>query len=334
MTTSTDTRILWLDSCRGVAILLVVVLHAGEALRISVGPTPGVDQFNLFLEPFRMPVLMFLSGTLLPQSVAKTGRKYFAGKVSKVAWPYVLWSLIILAASGDLSPAAVIQLFHNSPTYLWYLWFILVFYALAYPLRRVPPLLIACTAGGVSFLLTDSSRPEAMAFLSAFFFLGAWYAQHPQGITGITGKPWVLAVAGVSAVTIGGMNVAGWQVLYQGEFAWGVVGALVVVCWFFPRVPAGPVTTALGFVGRYSIVFYVAHLGPIMITLALADAIGSAGALYVLPLLLLVGIGVPLGLAWIYSTREHASVILLFELPALTRRDGKRISEGQRTRSL
>jgi hypothetical protein len=103
-----------------------------------------------------------------------------------------------------------------------------------------------------------------------------------------------------------------------------VAGALVVVCWFFPRLPAGRVNAALGFVGRYSIVFYVAHLGPIMITLALADAIGAAGAWYVLPLLLLSGIGVPLGLAWVYSTREHVSVTLLFELPALNRLDRKR----------
>ena len=79
--------------------------------------------------------------------------------------------------------------------------------------------------------------------------------------------------------------------------------------------------------------FYVAHLGPIMITLALADAVGAAGAWYVLPLLLLAGIGVPLSLAWVYSTREHVSVTLLFELPTLTRRDRKQTSDGQRTRS-
>ncbi len=334
ISTLTNTRIRWLDSCRGVAILLVVLLHAGEALRITVGPTPGVDQFNLFLEPFRMPVLMFLSGVLLPQSMAKSGRKYFVGKLSKVAWPYVLWSLIILTASGDLSSTAVTQVFHHSPTYLWYLWFILVFYALAYPLRRVPPLLIAVTGVGASFMFTDGSRPETMAFLLAFFFFGAWSARHLREIAGIVGNRWVLAVAGACAVTVGVLNVAGLEVLYQGEFAWGVAGALVVVCWFFPRLPAGRVTGTLEFVGRYSIVFYVAHLGPIMITLALADAAGSAGEWYVLPLLLLVGIGVPLGLAWVYSTREHVSVTLLFELPALQRRHGKRTSLGQRTRSL
>lgn len=71
--------------------------------------------------------------------------------------------------------------------------------------------------------------------------------------------------------------------------------------------------------GRYSIVFYVVHLGPVMVTLALAEAAGVAGT-WLLPLLLAVGVGVPLGLAWVYSTRAHASVDLLFELPALKRR--------------
>jgi uncharacterized membrane protein YcfT len=319
ISTTEDTRIGWLDSLRGAAILLVVVLHAGEALRVAVGPTPGLDQFNLFLEPFRMPVLMFLSGILLPRSVAKSGREYFAGKVSMVAWPYLLWSVIILAASGDLGPARLGEILYLSPTYLWYLWFILVFYALAYPLRRVPPLVIAGSGLALSFVLPDAGRPGTLAFLAAFFFFGAWCARHARLVERTIGRPWVLALAAASAVTVGVLNVAGRDVLYRGEFVWGVVGALGVVCWIFPRLGANRATAALEFVGRYSIVFYVVHLGPVMVTLALAEAAGVAGT-WLLPLLLAVGVGVPLGLAWVYSTRAHASVDLLFELPALKRR--------------
>jgi uncharacterized membrane protein YcfT len=316
---SGSARVGWLDSLRGVAILLVVVLHAGEALRVAVGPTPGLDQFNLFLEPFRMPVLMFLSGFLLPQSLAKPGREYFAGKVSMVAWPYVLWSVILLAASGGLGPGAIAQILYLSPTYLWYLWFILVFYAVAYPLRRVPPLVPAGVGLVLSFLLPDGGRPGTLAFLAAFFFFGAWCARHALFVERFIGRPWVLALAAASAVSVGVLNVAGREVLYRGEFAWGVVGALGVVCWAFPRLGARRATAALEFVGRYSLVFYVAHLGPIMLTLALADALGITGT-WLVPVLLAVGVGVPLGLAWVYSTREHASVNLLFELPALKRR--------------
>lgn len=279
-----------------------------------------------------MPVLMFLSGILLPQSVAKTGREYFAGKVSMVAWPYVLWSVIILAASGDLAVQSLAQIAYLSPTYLWYLWFILVFYALAFPLRRVPPLVIAGVGLGVSFLLPDGGRAETMAFLAAFFFFGAWCAQHAGAVERAISRPWVLALAAASAVTVGVLSAAGRDVLYRGEFVWGVVGALGVLCWVFPRLPTGRTTAALEFIGRYSIVFYVAHLGPIMIALALADSAGLSEGWFMLPLLVLVGVGAPLGLAWLYSTRRHASVNLLFELPALKRRPRDRASRFRRLR--
>ncbi|TYD00088.1 acyltransferase [Arthrobacter echini] len=331
ISTTPEARIGWLDSLRGVAILLVIVLHAGEALRLVVGPVPGVDQVNLFLEPFRMPVLMFLSGILLPRSVAKPGREYVAGKVSMVAWPYLLWSLILLLAGGDVSLAGLAQIVYLSPTYLWYLWFILIFYAVAYPLRRVPPLLISGAALLVSLVLPDGGRPEIMAFLAAFFFFGAWCARHARQVTRIIERPWVLVMAGASAVTVGVLNLTGRDVLYHGEFAWGVVGALGVVCWLFPRLPGGRVSAALEFVGRYSIVFYVVHLGPIMIMLALVDAGRFAGAWFVLPLLLGVGVGVPLGLARVYATRKHASVNLLFELPALKERSRMRSSRRHRS---
>ncbi|THJ66497.1 acyltransferase [Arthrobacter echini] len=327
-----DVRIGWMDSLRGTAILLVIVLHVGEALRQAVGPVPGVDQFNLFLEPFRMPVLMFLSGILLPRSIAKPGREYVAGKVSMVAWPYLLWSLILLAAGGDIGLTEVAEIIYLSPTYLWYLWFILIFYAVAFPLRHIPPLLISGAALVVSFVLPDGSRPEIMVFLAAFFFFGAWCARHARQVTRIIERPWVLIMAAVSAITVGVLNLAGRDVLYHGEFAWGVVGALGVVCWLFPRLRAGRVSAALEFVGRYSIVFYVVHLGPIMITLALVGDAGLIGAWFVLPLLLVVGIGVPLGLAWVYARQEHASVNLLFEIPALKQRPRERAPRRRRMR--
>ncbi|WP_434993458.1 acyltransferase family protein [Arthrobacter sp. Ld5] len=325
------TRIGWLDSLRGAAILLVVLLHASEALRVTVGPTPGLDQFNLFLEPFRMPVLMFLSGILLPRSVAKPARAYFTGKLSLVAWPYLLWSLIILTATGGLSPGAVAQIVYLSPTYLWYLWFILIFYAVAYPLRRVPPLWVAGAGVAASLVLPDGGRFETMAFLAAFFFFGAWCALHAGTVERDIGRPWVLALAAVSAVTVGALNVTGRDVLYQGEFAWGVVGALGVVCRLLPRLGTHRVTAALEFVGRHSIVFYVVHLGPIMGVLALADTLGVAGT-WLLPVLLLVGVGIPGGVACMYSRREHASVTLLFELPALKRRPTGAAPGGRRSR--
>lgn len=300
---------------------------------MAVGSTPGVDQFNLFVEPFRMPVLMFLSGVLLPQSVAKPWRVYFAGKASMVAWPYLVWSLIILAATGNLDPAGLAQIVYYSPTYLWYLWFVLVFYALAYPLRRVPPLLLSGAGLAVSLVLPAGSRPETLTFLAAFFFFGAWCAQRPRRMERLLARPWVLLLGAASAVAVGALSVMDQDVLYRGEYAWGVLGGLGVACWVFPRLGTNRATQALEFVGRYSIVFYVAHLGPIMITIALADAVGLADAWFLFPVLLLMGIGLPLGLAWLYSTQDHPSVNLLFELPGLKSRPRGRSALFRRART-
>lgn len=322
-----------MDSLRGVAIILVVVLHAGEALRAAIGPLPGVDEVNLFLEPFRMPVLMFLSGVLLPQSLAKPGREYFAGKLSMVAWPYVLWSLILLTASGEFGLHGIVQIFYLSPTYLWYLWFILIFYVIAFPLRRVPPLALVGVGLAVSFFLPLGSRPETLAFLSAFFFLGAWCARHPERLERVLDKPWFVGAGMLAAAAVGILNVVQQDVLYRAEFSWGVVGGLLVVCWVFPRLGENPVTAGLEFVGRYSIVFYVTHLGPIMITLALADTLGVIEAWFMLPVLLLVGLGIPLGLALGYAGRKHASVNLLFELPALKSRPKEHSADSRQSQT-
>lgn len=322
-----------MDSLRGVAIILVVVLHAGEALRAAIGPLPGVDEVNLFLEPFRMPVLMFLSGVLLPQSLAKPGREYFAGKLSMVAWPYVLWSLILLTASGEFGLHGIVQIFYLSPTYLWYLWFILIFYVIAFPLRRVPPLALVGVGLAVSFFLPLGSRPETLAFLSAFFFLGAWCARHPERLERVLDKPWLVGAGMLAAAAVGILNVVQQDVLYRAEFSWGVVGGLLVVCWVFPRLGENPVTAGLEFVGRYSIVFYVTHLGPIMITLALADTLGVIEAWFMLPVLLLVGLGIPLGLALGYAGRKHASVNLLFELPALKSRPKEHSADSRQSQT-
>lgn len=322
-----------MDSLRGVAIILVVVLHAGEALRAAIGPLPGVDEVNLFLEPFRMPVLMFLSGVLLPQSLAKPGREYFAGKLSMVAWPYVLWSLILLTASGEFGLHGIVQIFYLSPTYLWYLWFILIFYVIAFPLRRVPPLALVGVGLAVSFFLPLGSRPETLAFLSAFFFLGAWCARHPERLERVLDKPWFVGAGMLAAAAVGILNVVQQDVLYRAEFSWGVVGGLLVVCWVFPRLGENPVTAGLEFVGRYSIVFYVTHLGPIMIALALADTLGVIEAWFMLPVLLLVGLGIPLGLALGYAGRKHASVNLLFELPALKSRPKEHSADSRQSQT-
>ncbi|WP_162149359.1 acyltransferase [Arthrobacter sp. Br18] len=314
------TRVDWLDSLRGVAILLVVVLHAGEALRfLDEGLPPVIETFNQLLEPFRIPVLMFLSGVLLPRSLGKPRATYFAGKAARVGWPYLLWSVIILAASANFTLADLAEIAYFPPTYLWYLWFLLVFYAVAFPLRRIPPLYPALAGFLVSLALPEAGMAGMLAFLFGFFFLGAWTAQHWETALRITRNWWVISLSAAAAAGVAFLSAQEVEVLYRTQFAWGVVGVLVIAARLFPRMSGGDAGRGLAFVGRNSIVFYVTHLAPIMITVALADAVGLSAPWLLYPLLVILGIGIPLGVACIYSRGDHASVTLLFEFPRVHR---------------
>ena len=103
-------------------------------------------------------------------------------------------------SSGDFGPEGIAQIFYLSPTYLWYLWFILIFYVAAYPLRRIPPLGIAAVSLAVSLVLPDGGRAGTMTFLAAFFFFGAWCAHNAGMVTRAIGRPWVPVLAAASAL--------------------------------------------------------------------------------------------------------------------------------------
>src|SRR3546814_10452279 len=66
-------RFAWLDLLRGVATILVLVLHStliGELHGIT--PDFTLVHINKLFSPFRMPLLMFVSGFLLPRSEEHT----------------------------------------------------------------------------------------------------------------------------------------------------------------------------------------------------------------------------------------------------------------------
>ncbi|WP_258933847.1 acyltransferase [Nesterenkonia pannonica] len=62
----TDTRMRWMDMLRGLAVLLVVVLHAADIPMSNDSGSREWSHINRYFEPFRMPLLMLLSGMLLP----------------------------------------------------------------------------------------------------------------------------------------------------------------------------------------------------------------------------------------------------------------------------
>ena len=126
-------RLRWMDLARGIAILLVIAHHAMALLaRVEVDVPELMRMIDAVFAPFRMPLLVFLSGMLVTRALAKPTPVYFGRKARGLLWPYLIWSLVVLAVTGGLTFSLLRNVLYYPPTFLWYLWFLFVYYAIAW----------------------------------------------------------------------------------------------------------------------------------------------------------------------------------------------------------
>ncbi|TLP75360.1 acyltransferase family protein [Nesterenkonia sphaerica] len=282
--TQPDARMHWMDFLRGVAVLLVVVLHAAQHGGATV---LWWDEANRYLAPFRMPLLMFLSGLLLTRSLAKPLPLYLWGKIAAVGWPLLVWlSLYGLLIRGGLGLPEDIVDYLATGDYLWFLMALLICYAVGAGFR---PLVVSDPrTGGWAFLALSAvmmftmliSGPIAglagnTLWYGSFFFLGAWATAR---LHRWTAAPWwagtllLALLLGISALGANGANAE----LRTPAMAGVAVAGIAVVIWLAPRIPRSGAFRLISWTGRHSIVVYVAHF-PVVIFLR--DTVLSQGEL-------------------------------------------------------
>lgn len=271
--TGVASRMHWMDFLRGLAVLLVVVLHASQHGGVTV---EWWDDANRYFAPFRMPLLMFLSGVLLARSLVKPLPLYLWGKVAAIGWPLVLWLAIygFLVRGGVGWP-------DNGADYLLtgdYLWFLMAllacyfFAALFRPLAIRRATICEWAFLGVFGLMMAASVlsgpiPGLLGntlWYGSFFFLGAW--AQPR-ITRWVAAPWWLSVlllalvVGVSLVGVNGTSGS----LRSPAFGGLAVLGIAIALWLAPRLPRSRGVRVISWAGRNSIVVYVAHFPVVML---------------------------------------------------------------------
>jgi fucose 4-O-acetylase-like acetyltransferase len=127
-------RINWLDSARGIGIILVVIGHAlGGLIDSPLGE--GLDGFRrLFFSiyTFHMPLFFLLSGVLVMKRLEKGQAAFLKALVPSIIWPYFLWSILqftLIYAAGTLvnRPAesywlVILSLPWNTVSQFWFLY--------------------------------------------------------------------------------------------------------------------------------------------------------------------------------------------------------------------
>lgn len=316
----------WIDSARGLAIVLVVLFHAVINLDL-VGLAGPWSRLAYTLDTFRMPLFFFLSGLLAPSLLARPLREVLRTRCLNLIYLYVLWCLLLGAFRALLphSPpggvAAVARVLIEPNVYLWFLYTLCLFTLVGWLTRRLPAWLVVGTALIVSAvfaagLVSTGDIPWDKTFRYWFFFVLASRAAPAVRSAVPRMRPVHVLGAGMAyAVMLGFfLYVADDRTLFVRP----TLGLLAVAAGcglgvMIARVPA------LGFVrhlGTRTLPIYVVHAFPITAAAALLTGRRDIGwppgtGLVAVPLLTLVAILLALALDRLVTGRVRG----IFDFP-------------------
>lgn len=155
----------WIDSIRGLAILLIILGHWTTQISYSQEGyfIDFLKSFSLFFAPIRLELLFFLSGVVVSISYRKGLKSYIKGKVNNILWPYMVWSVIMLTLlyvsdffSGRfLYKERLIESLLGFLDLTWFLYFVFLYYIFVIFVRKLNFLIVFFSLVFFSYVLSS-----------------------------------------------------------------------------------------------------------------------------------------------------------------------------------
>jgi fucose 4-O-acetylase-like acetyltransferase len=264
-------RIDWIDTARGLGILLVVVGHVERGL-VDAGVADAADWrlFDTALYSFHMPLFMLLAGVHVPLSLARGRRAFLVGKLRGLYYPYLLWSLIqgvlmLTLAGGGGQGAQWSDLYQLPWRPMWHFWFLaalMLYMALvACTGARAAPLGLAALAalGASQTMEVGGSLLYRLLFYFPFFAAGVLLSPRIRTLR-LRSPAQVAALAGVAWAAC--LALLPWHEAHAYMTIWAIpaacAGSLALLA-LAQALRAWP-TQVLAIAGRWSLSIYVMHV--------------------------------------------------------------------------
>ncbi|MDX8438244.1 acyltransferase family protein [Mesorhizobium australafricanum] len=342
---SSSTRMPWVDTAKGLSIILVVMMYSAYNTGEYTGGIGFLHYAIGFATPFRMPEFFLISGLFLSQVIDRPWRRYIDRRVVHYLYFYVLWAIISIGLKIGLFSRDPAGMLHDLAMavvqpygVLWFIYMLAVFGIAARVLREVsvPHWLVIAAAAALQMWAPQSESYALSQFAAyfVFFYLGFVMAPLVFRLVEWTQARPVIAVAGlvVWAVVNGllvyspgyavqpvgmQMGLAAWPPLHLALAVAGAV-ALCIAGGFLSKFAS---MEWLRWLGEHSLVVYVAFTIPMSIFRGAALASGLLTDTGMLSLaVLLVSVISPVALYFL--VKRIGLGTFLFERPAWAHIDG------------
>lgn len=302
----TANRIGWIDTARGIGIILVVVGHVERGLVDS-----GLAQayvwrpFDVALYSFHMPLFMVLAGVHVPQSLAHGRSAFLIDKLRGLYFPYLLWSLIqgllmLSVVSGGNQNAQWSDLWQLPWRPMWHFWFLaaLMLYMLMVAATGTRPWVLVMVA--LAALATSQSMEVGgsllyrVLFYLPFFLIGIISSSRIKALS--LSSPGIIAIACALGWGIC-LFLLPWHEAHPYIALPAIPAALMGTLGMMALAQAlnGRIAHFFAHAGRWSLSIYVMHVMAAAATrMLLAKILPGLPTLAYMPPCVLVGVACPM----------------------------------------
>lgn len=283
-TTTPKKRDARLDVARGVAIVVIVLVHVFRGLQSAglLGPRE-IQLLELIVGPYALSVFAFVGGTFVARGVRQRGvGGYVRDRVAQFFFIYILWTVlqggVQLIASGAVNnPTSLDGLLSIwSPSgQLWYLPFLILVTVVFVPTqpwagRRAPWILGVAAVVSVAFWGYDGGYAGTQGLgLVAFFVAGMVIGGDRVKAALDRFSPTVAGIVSIGVLTVGSTlsvltDATGptvfWEVRTVATTVIGFVLSVVMSAALLLFGQAARSSSLLAFLGRRSLDIYLAHI--------------------------------------------------------------------------
>ncbi|QEL24797.1 acyltransferase family protein [Bosea sp. F3-2] len=178
-------RIGWVDTGKGICIILVVLMHVAGGLEAAIGQESWIDPMIAWAKQFRMPGLFLLSGLFVTRLVGLSWGAFLDRKIVPLAYFYLLWfainALMRFPPWGEAGLSGFVQNYALGLVdpfgVLWFIYLLTVFFVVAKAVWRWRhAALIVSALLALAPLSTGWMVPDQFTAYFVFFLAGAVFS--------------------------------------------------------------------------------------------------------------------------------------------------------------